>query len=102
MDPPKQTSLLNNKNILSLHYPIPIRNFSSNRIQNASGKRRPTKRAQYKNHRAILAFDLLTFLLDLVMVLRRWKFVIALRYIMCSVSLSLSVVLSVNFYLFSE
>ena len=50
----------------------------------------------------ILAFDLLTFFLDLIMVLRRWKFVIALRYIMCSVSLSLSVVLSVNFYLFSE
>jgi hypothetical protein len=56
----------------------------------------------FQSSLAILAFDLLTFLLDLVMVLRRWKFVIALRYIMCSVSLSLSVVLSVNFYLFSE
>ena len=51
---------------------------------------------------SLLAFDLLTFLLDLVMVIRRWKFIIALRYMICSVSLSLSVVLSVNFYFLAK
>ena len=46
---------------------------------------------------AMLAMDMGTFLCDLIMVLKRWAFFISLRFIICSVSVTLGAMIMVHF-----
>lgn len=45
---------------------------------------------------ALLAFDIGTFLCDYIMVIRRWAFIISLRYIICSISITLAAMVFMN------
>ena len=42
-------------------------------------------------------FDLATFLIDMVMVLKRWRFMIAMRFILSSISFAIGIVIQVAF-----
>ena len=46
----------------------------------------------------MLAVDIATFLCDFIMVLKRWAFFISLRFIICSVSVTLSTIIMIHFF----
>ena len=46
----------------------------------------------------LLITDLTVYMLDFLMVINRWEFVMALRYILNSISITLSVIIQVYFF----